>query len=118
MANNTIVLIDDSETVLTYMKHYLNKVGFNCICFKFPLDAIKEIPLMETPAIIVCDYIMFDKEGFSVIEELREAGVYTRYILFTSFHSDDVAKLCAELNIIFMRKELNTQKVIEVVRCL
>jgi CheY-like chemotaxis protein len=101
----TIVIIDDVESILECLKTSLGEMGLNVVTFRKPLDAIREIPELPTPDIIVVDYLMFDMTGLELIVILRALGIHCPYILFTAIYEDDVPQRCHDMGVIFVDKK-------------
>lgn len=109
-----ITIIDDCVDVLKLMSKWLIDMECDVTIHKNPLEAIEKIIQSPKPDLILCDYVMFDLDGVSVIQQLRDAGVITRYALFTSYNTPDIEKFCKENDIFYIEKGLTKEKAIEV----
>lgn len=116
--NKLIIIIDDSKPILNFMKHEIEKLGFTCLIFSNPINAITIIPtFVLKPNLIIVDWMMFDKLGTDVIDELRNLNVQSKYILFTSMEDDELQKTCFNKKITLIHKN-QRDELMEYIKCL
>ena len=106
-----IVIVDDAEMNLNFIKMFLLKLNCKCEPFYFrnPLEALNAIPEIE-PDVCFIDYLMFDMDGISLIENLRAANVKCPFILFTATDLQEIRNECKNKDIKFLDKVLVLQE--------
>ncbi len=78
MDDKKILLIDDEQDVLEFLQKRLKENHYNVIVASGGLEGLKK-SLEEKPDLILLDIIMADKDGFSVLQELKKQNS-TKYI--------------------------------------
>lgn len=113
---STIVVIDDCESVLNFMKVKISH-RHKLYTYKKPLVALVEVPNIN-PDLVICDYMMYDMIGLDVIEHLRDSNVQTKYILFTSLKDPELGTFCEQKDITLINKQTGLQGLLEDIECL
>jgi DNA-binding response OmpR family regulator len=103
-----IVVIDDSRSMLGFVKDIIEKEGHKVILFQCPLEALRIIPSL-LPDLIICDYMMFDMDGIETIKQLRFLGVKIPMMLYSALDDHDTIQLCKLHNIPFISKPINRE---------
>lgn len=87
--SKTILIIDDNIDLLEIMKINLSKEGFNIL---YSSNANEGIQLFKEHLIeislVILDYLMPDKNGLEVFEELKEINPKIKVILVTGYTKD------------------------------
>ena len=80
MKNATVLIIEDEPSILNNIATILQISGYSCIKASCGADAL--VILSTTiPDIILCDVMMPDMDGFSVLKKVRE-NINTQTIPF------------------------------------
>ena len=103
-----VIVIDDSASMLTVMKHMIESFHHICILFRHPDEALRTIPHTK-PDLIICDYMMFDMDGLQVINTLRGLGVHCQMILYSALYDPDVPEKCLLDGISFFPKPIKNE---------
>jgi CheY-like chemotaxis protein len=113
MSDRLILVIDDSVSTLEFMKFMIEDLGYKCIVFQNPTEAVHVIPHL-LPDLIICDYMMFDMDGLQVITALRGLHVKCKMVLYSAMFDIDVPKKCEEDGIDFYVKPIHRAKLKEI----
>lgn len=107
-----ILVVDDSKSILSYMKIKLNDDRYNVVTYYHPLTALAD----KTPFdIIISDFVMFDLDGFDLLNKLRTTNKNAECILMSSFVSNDIMNKCNEENITFINKHTDIDKLMNII---
>lgn len=87
----TICLVEDEEALSTIVKAYLERAGYNVVCFKNGNDAIAYIG-NEVHLWILDIMLGDDVNGYSVIKEIREKDKDVP-VIFTSARDQEIDKI-------------------------
>jgi two-component system chemotaxis response regulator CheY len=68
----TIVLVDDSKTILMSMGGILGSAGYKAESFEQPQEALARLKNSPPPALILTDLNMPTMNGISLIREIRK----------------------------------------------
>ncbi|MBI4186627.1 MAG: response regulator transcription factor [Chloroflexi bacterium] len=71
MKDFCILLVDDEERILNFLRAKLKALGYKIIVAKDGIDALEQVQAQE-PDMIVLDLIMPKMDGFEVLRELRQ----------------------------------------------
>lgn len=96
--NNKILLIEDSAFILQLLKYILEKNGYEVASSPTANDGLSKAE-KEKPDLILLDIVLPDKDGLSVLRELKGADV-TREIpvvMLSSKSETDVLLECKKL---------------------
>ena len=86
-----LLLVDDEEAMLKTSKKYLEKLNQNYkISTAKSVDVAFKLLRSEFFDIIISDFQMPDKDGLEFLEELRESGNETPFIMFTERGREEV----------------------------
>jgi len=91
-----ILFVDDDINMLTLVKTFLEKAGFQCVCAQSGSDGL-DLVLKEKPNLILLDYMMPGLDGGQVYAELTTNPVYQDFknipvIILTAKESDEILK--------------------------
>ncbi len=79
-----VLLVDDQKDILKHRKKVIKEFGYDCITAENGEDAINAIKT-EKPDIILTDQKMPDKDGFYLLNRVKEIAPYIPVILFTGY---------------------------------
>ena len=83
--NDTIVIVDDEEIVLSSLKSILNlETDYNVVSFLSPIEALKYIEDNEV-SIVISDYYMEKMDGITLLARVREMKPYIPRIILTGY---------------------------------
>lgn len=68
----TILIVDDSPTVLMSMQNMLSRLGYKVQTASSAEDALKKVPANPSPNLVITDFNMPGKNGAELIKALRE----------------------------------------------
>lgn len=88
-------IVDDCEVTLGILNE-MCKNDFNVSLYSNPIKAINEIKDVD---VLICDYMMFDQDGISVIKKLRSDGINCKMILMSAFDADFIVEECKKENV-------------------
>lgn len=90
--NQTILVVDDSPTIVKFVSFSLRNGGFNVIAACDGMDALEKISrLTEEVQLVITDLNMPNLDGYSLIATLRQNPQYRRtpIIILSSEGGDD-----------------------------
>ena len=87
----TVVLVEDEENLNSLIKMYLEKAGYNVVCFLNGEDAMKHIS-MDAHLWILDIMLGGDVSGFDIIKKIRECNSLVP-VIFTSARDQDLDKI-------------------------
>lgn len=93
--SHTILVVDDSPTVVKFVSFSLKNKGFNVITACDGMDAVEKISTMpEEVALVITDLNMPNLDGYGLIDTLRhnERFIETPIIILTSEEADEDRK--------------------------
>lgn len=85
MATKTAVLCDDDRTLVHIMQFVLAKKGFSVRTAENGVVAMSLLAA-EKPGLLFLDLEMPEKDGFTVLKELQDAGPHKIYVIVLSSH--------------------------------
>src|SRR4030042_2911750 len=85
-----LLIIDDDKEMVNLLVDYLSKEGFSCLGISNPHSAI-ELMSKETYDVVISDLIMEGKDGFTLLEEIKEIDPDIAIIIITAFGTLDTA---------------------------
>ncbi len=93
MKNKCILLVDDDEDIIEFLKYNLSKNNYTVFTANNGQDAI-EVALKEKPDIIVLDIMMDGMDGIQVCEKIKEIGkINDSLIMFLSARGEDYTQI-------------------------
>lgn len=90
--SQTILVVDDSPTVVKFVSFSLKNKGFNVVTACDGMDAVEKISAMpEEVALVITDLNMPNLDGYGLIDTLRHNEKYTEtpIIILTSEEADE-----------------------------
>lgn len=91
MTTKSVVVCDDDQTLITIIRVFLTKQGFQVYSAENGNAAVKMIKSAK-PQLLFLDIDMPEKNGFEVLEELRTAGLGKLYKIVISAHEDKASR--------------------------
>ena len=83
--NNTIVIVDDEEMVLTSLSSFLNlETDYNIMTFTSGKEALKYIENNNTD-LVISDYLMPEMDGIQFLAKVRELKPEVPRIILTGY---------------------------------
>jgi two-component system, OmpR family, alkaline phosphatase synthesis response regulator PhoP len=93
MKNKSILLVDDDEDIIEFLKYNLSKNNYTVFTANNGQDAI-EVALKEKPDIILLDIMMDGMDGIQVCEKIKEIGkINDSLIMFLSARGEDYTQI-------------------------
>ncbi len=113
MTKIKLLVVDDNKSLVEMIKEYFND-NANIKVTLTANDGAEAIRLIETKEdefdILLLDLIMPNKDGLSVLEEMRKKNISKKVMVLTSYNTQDMIRKVSELGVnYFMLKpfELN-----------
>lgn len=92
----TILIVDDSESILEVVKYTLTNEGYDVVCGKDGLDALEKLKDID-PDLIITDLHMPNMDGIGLIKEVRTNSKFPRVpILFLTTETQNDKKMEAK----------------------
>jgi len=85
-----ILVVDDDETIIDITTFFLTSHGYDVISTTNPVKAERLIK-DHKPDLVLLDYMLPDKDGVTLLKEIRHKFPDTSFILFTGGGSTEVA---------------------------
>lgn len=84
MASNHILIVDDDATIRQILVAHCAARGFRCSMAE---DGVAALEIMErnTIDVLVTDLEMPGMDGLTLLQEVRERGVFTRCVVVTGY---------------------------------
>ena len=102
MNKTNVLMIDDNIELVKMVKEYFNDNKDITISLTAN-DGVEGISLIENKQdlydVIILDLIMPNKDGISVLKDMKEKSLDKKVIVLTSFNSGDVIREASELGI-------------------
>lgn len=97
---STVLIVDDSESMLDLLEVYLEELGSKVIRTNLPNEAIHLLKTNEVD-LIISDMIMPDLDGTKLFEKIRadKAIPFIPFMLMTAFDHRDIEKYCYSFGI-------------------
>lgn len=86
-ANDTIFVVDDEQSIIDFVRIYLEREGFACIGINDGMVAYNRI-MDEKPALVVLDVMLPGMSGFDVCRRLRASNNQVPIIMLTAKEED------------------------------
>jgi PAS domain S-box-containing protein len=114
--NETILLVDDDESVLNYIKAELEKNGYKVIATTNPMSAIDAYSKMSREiALVITDVVMPLIDGRELMKRIAEIHPQARFLTISAYsqHSEQDEDITPD---IFLQKPFDAQEVLSAVR--
>ncbi len=114
--NETILLVDDDESVLNYIKAELEKNGYKVIATTNPMSAIDAYSKMSREiALVITDVVMPLIDGRELMKRIAEMNPKARFLTISAYsqHSEQGDDISPD---IFLQKPFDAQEVLSAVR--
>jgi len=114
--NETILLVDDDESVLNYIKAELEKNGYKVIATTNPMSAIDAYSKMSREiALVITDVVMPLIDGRELMKRIAEIHPMARFLTISAYsqqgeQDDDITPD------IFLQKPFDAQEVLSAIR--
>ena len=66
------MLVDDDPNLILLVKDYLEFRGYNVITAENGRDALEKLEQQEVPDLIICDVMMPEMDGYTLVKYIRE----------------------------------------------
>jgi two-component system chemotaxis response regulator CheY len=76
MANKSIMVVDDSETIRKFLSFALRALGFSVIAARDGMDALEKLSKNRVD-LVITDLNMPNMDGFEFLKALREDAQYS-----------------------------------------
>ena len=88
--SQTILIVDDSPTVIKFMSFSLKRQGYQVLCACDGMDALEKLStLSEDVDLIITDLNMPNLDGYGLIEAVRQNRQTTPIIILSSEEGDE-----------------------------
>lgn len=85
---NTVLVVDDEERILSFVKDVLEREGFNVITTTSPTEALEIFKVLRRSLhLVITDLVMPEMEGKFLIENLKKLSPKTKIIVITGYPS-------------------------------
>jgi len=114
--NETILLVDDDESVLSYIKAELEKNGYKVIATTNPMSAIDAYSKMSREiALVITDVVMPLIDGRELMKRIAEIHPKARFLTISAYsqHSEQDGDITPD---IFLQKPFDAQEVLSAIR--
>lgn len=114
--NETILLVDDDESVLNYIKAELEKNGYKVIATTNPMSAIDAYSKMSREiALVITDVVMPLIDGRELMKRIAEIHSKARFLTISAYsqHSEQSDDITPD---IFLQKPFDAREVLSAVR--
>lgn len=86
-ANDTIFVVDDEQSIIDFVRIYLEREGFACVGISDGMVAYNRV-MDEKPALVVLDVMLPGMSGFDVCRRLRASNNQVPIIMLTAKEED------------------------------
>lgn len=86
-SKDTIFVVDDEESIIDFVRIYLEREGFTCIGIEDGMVAFNRI-MEEKPAAVVLDVMLPGMSGFDICRRLRASNNQVPIIMLTAKEED------------------------------
>ena len=114
--NETVLLVDDDESVLNYIKTELEKNGYKVIATTNPMSAIDAYSKMSREiALVITDIVMPLIDGRELMKRISEIHAKARFLTISAYsqHSEQGDDISPD---IFLQKPFDAREVLSAVR--
>lgn len=114
--NETILLVDDDESVLNYIKAELEKNGYKVIATTNPMSAIDAYGTMSREiALVITDIVMPLIDGRELMKRIAEIHPKARFLTISAYsqHSEQGDDIAPD---VFLQKPFDALEVLSAVR--
>jgi two-component system, OmpR family, alkaline phosphatase synthesis response regulator PhoP len=87
----TIIIVDDEQSIIDFVRIYIEREGFICIGINDGLVAFNEI-MQSKPTLVILDVMLPGMNGFDVCRRLRASNNQVPIIMLTA-KDDDIDKI-------------------------
>jgi DNA-binding response OmpR family regulator len=118
MAKKKILIVDDEEDILHYLKKRLERAGFNVFTASCGRECL-EIANSHDPDLVLLDIIMPFMDGYEVIKKLRESSKtkYTPILMHSVRKETKSIFKCIELGSVdYITKPVSFEELLRVIR--
>lgn len=85
----SVVIFEDSPNMTELLRYFFEKQGFRTRSYADGLDAVGRVRA-ESPALIVVDLMMPQRNGLQACADIRGAGIKTPIVVLTALEDQDV----------------------------
>lgn len=113
-----VLVADDNETHLLYMKRLLETKGFECVTTTSPTTAIR-IAAEKRPAVVLCDinFGIGKSTGMEVFTEIRRMNAAMPFVIISAFIQKEVMDRATSLGITnYIVKPIDPEKLIATIQ--
>ncbi len=87
----TIIIVDDEQSIIDFVRVYLEREGFSCKGINDGLVAFNEI-MQSKPTLVILDVMLPGMSGFDICRRLRASNNQVPVIMLTA-KDDDIDKI-------------------------
>lgn len=116
MTQKLVLVVDDEESVRQFLYDVLTDQGYRVETAANGVECSSKLKQCK-PDVLVTDIRMPEKDGFSLMEEIKATGLTTPVILMTAFGTTDVAIRAMKLGAFdYIIKPFNLDEFIQLIR--
>src|SRR5438874_6602258 len=107
-----ILIVDDDQTTLASLARAFRLAGHDAVVCD---NAVRAIALLKTDRfdLALSDVVMPGKDGLSMLEDLRDAGISTPVVMISGQASVDMAVRATKLGAVdFLEKPISSDKLL------
>lgn len=111
-----VLVADDNETYLKYIKRLVEAKGFECITTNSPTTTV-QIAKEKHPSVILCDvnFGIGKMTGMEVFTEIRSKNIDAKFVLITAILQKETKDRAQKLGISdYMTKPVDPEQVIAI----
>lgn len=102
MKKTRVLVVDDNKSLVEMIKEYFNESPEIAISLE-AYDGLEGIRLIEKKQdeydLVLLDLIMPNKDGITVLEQMKAKGIDKKVIVLTSYNTQDIIRKVSELGI-------------------
>ena len=102
MKKTRVLVVDDNKSLVEMIKEYFNESSEIAISLE-AYDGLEGIRLIEKKQdeydLVLLDLIMPNKDGITVLEQMKAKGIDKKVIVLTSYNTQDIIRKVSELGI-------------------
>src|SRR5262245_2358193 len=83
MSKRVIYVVDDDESIRTYLFSFLTAVGYSVECFNGGFALMDRLSSGRSPSVILLDVLLPDMDGIEILTKLQKMGLRVPVIMLS-----------------------------------